>query len=164
MLFAIIFPSENGGVGEKHNADGNDPVSRRAEMRRKSRHSQRHARQRFPVWTNGSQNAGRRNGKSGDGADYDGVDESPCHGNISLPCRIIGSGRSGGNSGGAEAGLIGKTTAGHTETDRIHHGNSYRTDHSAFYSSRIKGHHKMRNNPCGTFSKFKAIQRSPAAM
>ena len=108
----------------------------------KSRHGQRHARQRFPVWTNSSQNAGRRNGKSGDGADDDGIDESPCHGNISLPRRIIGSGRSGGNSGGAETGLIGKTAAGHTETNRIHHGNSYRTDHSAFYSSRIKGHHK----------------------
>ena len=141
-LFAVIFPAENGGVGEEHDPDGNDPVSRRAEMRGKSCHGQRHARQRFPVWTNGSQNAGRRNGKSGDGADDDGVDESPCHGNISLPCRIIGSGRSGGNSGGAEAGLIGKTAAGHTETDRIHHGNSYRTDHPAFHSSRIKSHHK----------------------
>ena len=38
--------------------------------------------------------------------------------------------------------LIRKTAAGHTETDRIHHGNSYRTDHPAFYSSRIKSHHK----------------------
>ena len=108
----------------------------------KSSHSQFYTCQRFSVRPDGSQNAGRRNGKSGDGADDDGVDESPCHGNISLPCRIIGSGRSGGNSGGAEAGLIGKTAAGHTETDRIHHGNSYRTDHPAFHSSRIKSHHK----------------------
>lgn len=108
----------------------------------KSRHGQLYTCQRFPVGTDGSQNAGRRNGKSGDGADNDGVDESPCHGNISLPRRIIGSRRSGGNSGRTEAGFIGKTAAGHAETDRIHHGNSYRTDYTAFHSSRIKSHHK----------------------
>ena len=108
----------------------------------KSSHSQFYTCQRFSVRPDGSQNAGRCNGKSGNGANNDGVDESPRHRNISLPCRIISSGRSGGNSGRTEAGFIGKTAAGHAEADRIHHGNGYRTDYTAFHSSRIKSHHK----------------------
>ena len=141
-FFAIIFPAENGGVGEEHNADRNDPASRCADMCGKSSHSQFYTCQRFSVRPDGSQNAGRCNGKSGNGANNDGVDESPRHRNISLPCRIISSGRSGGNSGRTEAGFIGKTAAGHAEADRIHHGNGYRTDYTAFHSSRIKSHHK----------------------
>ena len=94
-FFTVVFPANDGGVGEEDDADGNDVAADRSDIVREGCHGEGHAGQGLAVSAKGAEDAGGSNGETGDGANDDGVDEGAGHGNVALSCRTVSRGSSG---------------------------------------------------------------------
>ena len=77
-----------------------------------------------PVRPGHGPSTGGENDQCGQGADYEGVDESAEHGDDALTNRAVGLRRCVGDGRGSEAGLVREHAAGHPETDGCGYGRS----------------------------------------
>ena len=140
-LFTIVFPTEDGGVSKEDDTDGNDVRTDDADIGRECCHGECYAGERLAIRADHAEHAGGGDGKAGDGADYDGIDEGTGHGDVALSCRVIRGGSCGGNRCRAKAGFIGEAAARYAIAHRIHDGNGDGTNDAAFDSRRIESHH-----------------------
>ena len=139
-FFPVIFPAEDGGIGEQHDADGNHVAAHGADKAFKGRDGQGDAFQRHAVGIGDAQDAGRGNDQARNGADDDGIEERARHVDVALADRIIRVGSSRRDGRGAHAGFVGETAAGDAVADGVHNTHGNGAQDTAADGFGIKGH------------------------
>lgn len=89
-----------------------------------------------------AKNAGGSNGKTGDGADNDGIPEGAGHVDVALANGVVGGSSSSGDGCGAQAGFIGEAASGNAVTHGVHDGNCDGAEDAAANGLRVEGHHE----------------------
>ena len=143
-FLAIVFPAQDCREREERQRNGDDNRSGVAESGLEGQNRQVCAGDHFACGRVGhAEHAGGSDDETSEHADNHGVEEGACHVDIALPGRMVGTGRSCSDRGGAHARFVGEDAARHAPA----HGRQHRSDDGAADAARhrVKGKRHAEN-------------------